>query len=842
MDTPSSQEVNEHTEQQLRDALHLTQFSVDHASVGIMRIGADARILSVNHHLCQLLGYTPDELYALQITDVDPNIPLDHWIDRHDLTPPEPRIVESSYRCKDGAFVPVEITTTYLEFQGDRFTIAFVHDISERKRVEARRGQLEQQLLQFQKMESIGRLASGIAHDFNNMITVIHGYCDLMDEAMSRGVLPLQEVEQIRLASQRAAALTRQLLTFSRKQMVSPSVIRLNTLVADMRTLLERMLGEDIVLRTTFEPELHPVIADENQFEQLIVNLAINARDAMPRGGILEIETSNIDIPPDYAASHPGAPSGPCVLLTITDTGLGMDELVKTQIFEPFFTTKEPGKGTGLGLAIVYGIVKQSGGDISVISQPNHGAIFQILLPASTTVANVPGASHSAPITIGGRETILLVEDDPLVRTLVQTVLRQQGYTILEATHGHDALAVAHSHPTPIDLLLTDVVMPHMNGRELAEQMLQVSPQIKVLFMSGYTDDAAVRHGLLTDGGELLAKPFSPLKLATRVREVLDKAHVTPPPQTYYDEARGALAQTLDIANTAANTRSFGQVMLAQGNVLAVMGNLDEASKHLERSLAIFRSLDDQSNQANLLERLGWVARERGDAAKALAFLEEAIAINLKLGDRQQLAWSLLTMSGVAILREDGVNAQALIEQGMALQPASHDWTGWRLNHQGHLAQLHHDYTSAAALHHQTLDLFVERLGDRSTGVLWAYQGLGETAIGRGDASAAKRWLRVDLQLSSELGTEIIMAWCLAGLGSAAVLDEHPVRAVRLWGAAAQLRLALGCRPAPATRSTYERLIALARAQLGEAAFSMAWAEGAALTRPQMLAEALDEG
>jgi len=304
--------------------------------------------------------------------------------------------------------------------------------------------------------------------------------------------------------------------------MLAPTVLDLNDLVTNLHKMLGRLIGEDIRLVLVLQPGLRPVTADPGQIEQVIMNLAVNARDAMPTGGLLTIETSNVQLDASYASPHFEAPAGPCVLLAVTDTGCGMDEPTRARIFEPFFTTKEPGKGTGLGLATVYGIIKQSGGDILVYSEPGQGTTFKIYLPANETASDDLAAPQTEPASRGGSETILLVEDEEMVRNLVQAALQDQGYTILEARHGSEALSLFEQHQGPIDLLVTDVVMPHMSGRELAEQLKNLHPEMKVLFISGYTDDAVVRHGLLTAEVEFLPKPFSPGQLAAKVREVLE--------------------------------------------------------------------------------------------------------------------------------------------------------------------------------------------------------------------------------------------------------------------------------------------------------------------------------
>jgi len=399
-----------------------------------------------------------------------------------------------------------------------------MRDITERKQAEEMRVKLEAQLHQVQKMESIGRLAGGIAHDFNNLLTVIHGYCDIIQDQLALADPLLVELKQIQQASERAAALTRQLLAFSRKQILAPTVLDLNNLVTNLRAMLVRLIGEDITLETVLAVGLRPITADPSQIEQVIMNLVVNARDAMPTGGRLTIETSNMDLDRNYASIHLEAPVGSYVMLVVTDTGCGMDAQTRTRIFEPFFTTKEPGKGTGLGLATVYGIIKQSDGEIAVSSEPGKGTSFKIFLPASAIAPNAWPVPQARSATRGGSETILLAEDDETVRRMVSRALQACGYTVLEARHAAEALALSERYEQPIDLLVTDVVMPQMSGRVLAERLTLLRPQLKVLFISGYMDDAVVRHGLLAAEVHFLPKPFSLSVLVAKVRGVLDTA------------------------------------------------------------------------------------------------------------------------------------------------------------------------------------------------------------------------------------------------------------------------------------------------------------------------------
>ncbi len=392
-------------------------------------------------------------------------------------------------------------------------TFGTARDVTEHKR-------LEEQLRQAQKMEAVGRLAGGVAHDFNNLLTVILGYSSLLC-ARTQPDDPLHEPSRmIRSTAERAANLTRQLLAFSRKQILMPVVLDLNTVISELEPMLQRLIGEDVRLVIELAPELGPVKADRGQLEQVLVNLVVNSRDAMPNGGLLTIQT---------AAEDGEGSANPRVVLTVRDTGHGMDEHTRARLFEPFFTTKEVGKGTGLGLATVYGIVQQSGGEITVDSAPGAGATFRVALPRAETVA-VPDAEPSdAHEPRNGSETILLAEDEDMLRDLACSVLRQAGYTVLPSHNGAEALSLSESYSGQLDLLITDVIMPVMGGRELADRLVSVRPSVKVLYISGYIDDSIVRHLVEAEGKPLLHKPFTPDILLRKVREVLDSSpHIAP--------------------------------------------------------------------------------------------------------------------------------------------------------------------------------------------------------------------------------------------------------------------------------------------------------------------------
>ncbi len=390
--------------------------------------------------------------------------------------------------------------------------------VSERKEV-------EEQFRQSQKMESIGRLAGGVAHDMNNLLTAMLGSAELLLLDLPDGPAR-EEVAEIRAVAERAADLVRQLLAFSRRQVMEPRVLDLNVLVANLRKMLRRLIGEDIELQFIAGPALGSVRADPGQIEQVLLNLSVNARDAMPNGGRLTIETANVELDDPYARTHAGVTPGRYVMLAVSDTGTGMDEHTKAHLFEPFFTTKGPGAGTGLGLSTVYGIVKQSGGDIWVYSEPARGTTLKIYLPRVAAPAEPAEAKHPATPPRRGTETVLVVEDEPVVRVLARKVLRQGGYTVIEAANGVEALEIAGQHAGDIDLLLTDVVMPDMSGRELMRKLSPRLPRLKVLYMSGYADEAIVHHGVLDPGTAFIQKPFMPEGLARKVRQVLDGTSV----------------------------------------------------------------------------------------------------------------------------------------------------------------------------------------------------------------------------------------------------------------------------------------------------------------------------
>ncbi len=389
-------------------------------------------------------------------------------------------------------------------------------DVTERRK-------MEEELRKAQKMESIGTLAGGVAHDFNNILTVIKGYSQLLLE-QTNGTPMHDQLAQIDAAADKAGSLTRQLLAFSRQQVLQPKVVSLNSIVTDMQKMLRRLIGEDIDFSVQLAQDLAPILADPGQLEQVIMNLSANARDAMPRGGKLVIATANVSIDENTSGEKLIAPSGRFAVLSVTDTGSGMDVQTQSHIFEPFFTTKPPGKGTGLGLSTVYGITRQSGGYISVESEPGRGSNFKMYFPVAQKTVPAESQPRSAPPAANGHETILIVEDEAALLSLVEASLRRRGFKVLVATSGDAAESIARQHEGPIDLLLSDVVMPQTSGRDLADRICELRPQTRVLWMSGYSDDTIAHHGMLEPGLHFLQKPFTPASLVDKIREILDKS------------------------------------------------------------------------------------------------------------------------------------------------------------------------------------------------------------------------------------------------------------------------------------------------------------------------------
>ena len=402
-----------------------------------------------------------------------------------------------------------------IDLQGEECILVVSNDITEHRA-------LEEQLRQSQRIEAIGQLAGGVAHDFNNILTAIAGYSDLSLRRLGIEHPVSKNIEQIQKAGTRAAGLTRQLLAFSRRQILQAKLFDLNSLVADMSTMLHRLIGEDIQLTTMLKPQIGQIKADPGQIEQVLLNLVVNARDAMPVGGKLTIETAKVQLDEDYAGRHISVKPGPYVLLAVTDTGTGMDATTRERIFEPFFTTKDVGKGTGLGLSTVYGIVKQSGGYVWVYSEVGKGTSFKVYLPVVGDHPTPEERAAEMNESKGGTERVLLVEDEEQLRTLAKVILEEKGYAVAEAPNGKSAIELCQNPLFTIDIMITDVVMPQMSGRELAEIIKTLRPQARVLFMSGYTDDSVVRHGVLEDQVFFLQKPFSPVSLIQKVREVLD--------------------------------------------------------------------------------------------------------------------------------------------------------------------------------------------------------------------------------------------------------------------------------------------------------------------------------
>ena len=474
------------------------------------------KLLAVNGAAVAHYGYRREEFLALRIEDLRPPEDIPE-LERHLATRPSGYRTTGPWRHrkKDGTIIQVETSGHEIPFAGRRAELVVIDDVTERRR-------LEEQFRQAQKMEAVGRLAAGVAHDFNNLLTAILGTTDLMIEDLPADHPNREGLLDIRGAAERAAVLTRQLLTFSRQQVVSPRVLRLNELITDLVKLLRRLLGEDVTIATALDPDCGPVKADPGQLEQVIVNLSVNARDAMPNGGRLMLEAKNVDLDGDYPTERVTIPAGRYVMLAVTDTGTGMDAKIKARIFEPFFTTKPVGKGTGLGLATVYGVVQQIGGYIWLYTELGHGTSFKIYLPRVDAVETEAASEASLAGALDGSETVLVAEDEEAVRQIIEKALDAHGYRVLSARDGAEALERASAYAGQIDLLVTDVVMPDMNGRELSRRLVENRPNLRTLYLSGYTDDAILHRGVLQQGVAFLQKPFSLRMLARKVREVIE--------------------------------------------------------------------------------------------------------------------------------------------------------------------------------------------------------------------------------------------------------------------------------------------------------------------------------
>jgi PAS domain S-box-containing protein len=507
-------------------ALRRTQAAVDRAREAIFWIRSDGRFVYVNDAACESLGYTRDELLQLTVPDIDPNVPAAVW-ERDWQRSREARsfVAETRHRTKSGREFPVEVAITFMQFEGEEYNCVYTRDISDRKRAESERARLESQLLHAQKLESVGRLAGGVAHDFNNMLSVILGYTELVAGQLAPDD-PLQEpMAEIRNAASRSRDTTRQLLAFSRRQMIAPRPVDLNDLVENTKNTLLRLVGEDVELRFAAGEGLWRIAFDPAQLEQLLVNLVVNARDALPDGGRIAIETTNVRVDEAYCRDHAEATPGDYVLLTVSDDGVGMDKETLAHVFEPFFSTKEVGRGTGLGLATVYGMVKQNDGFIAVASAPGRGTTFRLHVPRMKSAVGEPRPAPPAPAA-RRRGTILIVEDDEMVRNLTRSMLGGLGYEVLAAATPKAALSLCADLRNRIDLLVSDVVMPEMKGPELADRIRAARPGLAVLFMSGYTSSVVVRPGGDDEGIDFIQKPFTRAELAQSVeRALLGAAH-----------------------------------------------------------------------------------------------------------------------------------------------------------------------------------------------------------------------------------------------------------------------------------------------------------------------------
>jgi PAS domain S-box-containing protein len=494
---------------------------LESASQAIVCIDSSGLVVLANQRTEEMFGYSREELLGACIDILLPEAKRGAHKRERESYFAKPHVrpmgigMDLWARRKSGKEFPVEVSLSNIETEEGTFGIAFVSDISQRKL-------LEEQLSHAQKMEAVGRLAGGVAHDFNNMLTVISGYTRMIVDELSPSDPMREYADEIGRAADRAGAITNQLLAFSRRQVIQPRVISVNGIVGQTEKMLRRLLGEDVQLNLRLHPEAGNIKADPNQIEQAIVNLAVNARDAMPRGGRITLETGKVHLDEHYSRTHLGVQPGNFVMIAMTDTGTGMDSATRQRIFEPFFTTKERGKGTGLGLATVYGMVKQSNGDIWVYSEPGKGTTFKLYFPEVAEGATDEATPRLDRGSREGNETVLVVEDEKPVRELTVRMLRQLGYQVLSAASGAEAIEISKSYSGRIALLLTDVVMPEMSGRQLADVLLPMRPDMAVLYLSGYTEHTVIHHGV-DSAVDFLPKPFSRETLSKKLVEMIPK-------------------------------------------------------------------------------------------------------------------------------------------------------------------------------------------------------------------------------------------------------------------------------------------------------------------------------
>jgi len=503
--------------------LEFTQFTVHQAKIAVFWCHADGFFFYINDTACKWLQYSREELMTMHVADINPEFPReawdDHWneIKKHGLVQ-----IQSVHRRKNGEIYPVEIFSNYVKYRDKEYKLAFVHDISIQKQAEEEKTSLEERLRQSQKMEAIGTLAGGVAHDLNNMLSPILGYTQLLQLELQMEDDRWIKLNEINKAGLRARDLIQKLLMFARKQPLSIQPLDLNSVIVGLEKMLRRTIREDIQIKKKLGTELPAIEGDSGQIEQILLNLAVNSQDAMPDGGVITIETSLKRVDEEFQEFGNDSRPGTYIMMSVSDTGHGMSEKTLTRIFEPFYTTKGKGMGTGLGLSTVYGIVKQHDGIIWTYSEPGQGTTFKILLPQSEKTIEADERADRSATLLHGTEIILVVEDQTMVLDLSKSILERCGYRVLGANNAQKALGLAKNTEPQIDLLLTDVVMPDLNGRELFEKMVVLLPDLKVVYMSGYTDDIIVHHGVVDKDVSFISKPFSVDELSRRIRKELD--------------------------------------------------------------------------------------------------------------------------------------------------------------------------------------------------------------------------------------------------------------------------------------------------------------------------------